>query len=847
MAGEWLDGTKCTEADVYRAMILGDLWFIVYFVMKVPVANHPFVVDVCKEVESGPKDYTLDVWAREHFKAVDVEEPVWTPSGWKRHGDLVTGDLVYGSSGFPTMVVGRTPVYTEADCYSVTFDDGYRVVVSGDHLWSVMQKKRSKRDTEGKRVSRTPAVLTTREMYGNYHRVDNRYAVRVSPAYSPLVPEPAPIGPYTLGAWLGDGNSSGARITCGYSDLGVIDRIREDGYQVIEGKSSNENSGIFTIGKRMELRPYLSGWGLINNKCIPEQYFHCSVEDRMNLLRGLMDTDGSINDSGTATYTGKSEKLCRGVHRLASGLGMKPRWGMHTMLVNGADYPVYRVSFQAYKSFTPFCLPRKTARCKVGEREAYRFIHSIDVVDSIPVSCIQVDAPNGEYLIGDRMVTTHNSTVLTVAETIQYCLKEKGSATAIFSHTSPVAKKFLFTIKETFQNEKILSACFPEVVWGDCEKEAPMWSVDGGLILKRDSSRPEPSISAWGLVEGMPTGMHFDRRVYDDISTEDLAESVDQMEKVKTKFDSSQNLGKEGGHHRVIGTYYHHDDPLVFIKGKQRVSGESLYTYRFKPGSDDGTAGGSPVLVSLDRWEALRQTRTFNCQQLLDPTPIGSRRLNPEHLVRVEGKDVPKGMWKCVLVDQAGDKGSQLRVDDKGDSWAVGTFGVVPHKDELGQSDVYLLDVWITPANESEAIDQIVRMYLRAGIVNLLGVEKTAQSTTHLHIAEALKARGRWVEFGDDKWSTGRLLRPAGRQKGKKIEAALGWPLNNGKLHYVDSLPTAYLDRLRQEMNFFPRWHDDGLDMWAYLYDVIGDGCVTGYGEMESEPLEYGKQSCVIN
>lgn len=457
------------------------------------------------------------------------------------------------------------------------------------------------------------------------------------------------------------------------------------------------------------------------------------------------------------------------------------------------------------------------------------------------------DGPNDSTL--DVWAREHfKSTVLTVAETIQFCLREKGSASAIFSHTSPVAKKFLFTIKETFQHERILASCFPDVVWANCEKESPMWSVDGGLILKRDSSRPEPSVSAWGLIEGMPTGMHFDRRVYDDISTEDLAESAEQMEKVKTKFDSSQNLGKEGGHHRVIGTYYHNNDPLVYIREKKKMDGGPRYHYRLKPATDDGTVNGKPVFLSRERYDFLRFDRSFNCQQLLDPTPITDRRLNPDYLVKVNRADVPTDVWKCLLVDQAGDAGSAK--SGGGDAWAVGVLGVVPKQDDLGQSDVYLLDLWIEPSTESAAIEHIVRMYLRAGIVSVLGVEKTGLATTHIHVANALGARGRHIEFGDELWSTGRLLRPAGREKRKKIESALSWPLNNSKIHYCEDIPAAYIDRLKQEMSFFPRWHDDGLDMLAYLWDLLKEGCVVGSGwssdRDDGEQLEYERDSCIV-
>jgi hypothetical protein len=435
-------------------------------------------------------------------------------------------------------------------------------------------------------------------------------------------------------------------------------------------------------------------------------------------------------------------------------------------------------------------------------------------------ACRDVEMGPKDYTLDVWAREHFKSTIITIAETIQFTLKNPDEATGIFSYVRPVAKKFLFSIKETFQNERVLAYSFPDVVWENCEKEAPLWSLDEGLILKRSTNRKEPNISAWGLVEGMPTGFHFGRRVYDDISTEDIAESPDMMEKVKTKFDSSQNLGTDDGHHRVIGTYYHYADPLTYIKGINTPEGESKYHLRFRPGSDDGTAAGTPVFVSQRRWEDLRLTRTFNCQQLLDPSPVADQKLNPELFQKIERRLIPKDVYRFMLIDQAGDLES-ANVRKKMDSWAVGVVAVEPFTDDIGQSRVILEDVWITPASESEAIDQIVRMYLKAGMIMKLGVEKVGISTTHLHIANTLRAYGRYVSW--EPGGNGVLLRPAGREKKKMIESALAWPLNNGKLYYSDECPSNYIDRLTMEMRNFPFWHDDGINMLAYLYDILRD------------------------
>ena len=430
------------------------------------------------------------------------------------------------------------------------------------------------------------------------------------------------------------------------------------------------------------------------------------------------------------------------------------------------------------------------------------------------------------------------STLMTKAETIQDSLKDPEDSTGIFSAVRPLAKKFLFEIKETFQTSKLLQACFPDIVWRDCE-DAPLWSLDEGLVLKRKTNMAEPTISAWGLTEGMPTGLHFGKRKYDDIVNKDISESVEVMEKVKEKYDLSQYLGKDGGTHRVSGTFYHHNGPLVYIRDKKNLDGNPKYLLRLKPATYDGLANGVPVLLSQKTLDDKKGDAGFNTQMLCNPTPLSDMRLNFSFMNRISRAFIPRGVFRMMLIDQAGDQDSNMKKSG-GDSWAIGIVAVEPKRDDIGQSRRFLEDLWVQPANESEAIDQAVRMFTRGGIIHKLGVEKVGISTTHLHIAAALKARGRHVEFGDPRFSVGILLRPAGRNKKKFIEGAISWPLNNGKWYYSDEIANAYLERLRMEMLNFPVWHDDVLNMMSYSEDVIKD-CNLEFYDVENIPRSVGQ------
>jgi hypothetical protein len=428
-------------------------------------------------------------------------------------------------------------------------------------------------------------------------------------------------------------------------------------------------------------------------------------------------------------------------------------------------------------------------------------------------ACRQVnEGPKTQTL--DLWAREHfKSTIITVGETLQDLMNNREQTTGIFSCVRPAAKAFLRSIKQVLEKNQFLKDMYPDVFWQDPQKEAPKWSEDEGLIVKRDASRPESSIEAWGLVEGMPTGKHFDKLVFDDVVTPDNTTTPEMMEKTIWAFDMAQNLGVDGGKVRVIGTHYNHRDLFVNLRNRKKSDGTPAYKLRKKPATHDGTPNGKPVLLSQERLEMLRGTDTFFSQQLLDPTPQGARKLDSSRLIEIEPDKIPKRLFRFLPVDPAGDKAGL-------DSWAMMVLGVEPFRDQLGASNVYILDAQISPFDMDKALEELVQMYCRAGKVLQLGVEKVGLSTAEIHIVNALRAKKKYLSEKDESL---KLLRPSGREKHRRIEAALMWPLNNGKIHISRAIPFATRQRLKDEMDQFPYWHDDGLDALSYLYDMIQD------------------------
>jgi hypothetical protein len=404
------------------------------------------------------------------------------------------------------------------------------------------------------------------------------------------------------------------------------------------------------------------------------------------------------------------------------------------------------------------------------------------------------------------------STVITKGKSIQKALKNPEERIGIFSYVKPAAQSFLRSIKYILETSEFLKIVFLDVLYANPSSEAFRWSEEAGLYLKRRGSYSEATFEAHGLLEGMPTGKHFTGRVYDDIMTVDMADSPEMVEKVKEMFDMSVNLGVEGGWDWVIGTPYHHQDVIAYVENKKKPDGTPVYLTRKTPATIDGTPNGKPVLLSQERMDILRANpRMFRSQQLLDPTPTGEQRLCWENIPVVQPNEIPTNLYKFICIDPASDK-------EVSDSWAILLLGVDPYADDLGASDVYLLDAVIEPLDLIAAQKAVVDMYCKHPYIVRVGVEKVGASTFEIHIANALRARGRYVtlELGNLA-----VLRPGGRKKELRIETALSWPLLNGKIRFSSGVPNAYRERLYLEMKKFPFWHDDGLDSLSYVYDMI--------------------------
>lgn len=215
--------------------------------------------------------------------------------------------------------------------------------------------------------------------------------------------------------------------------------------------------------------------------------------------------------------------------------------------------------------------------------------------------CREVQAQPDDHL--DLWARGHyKSTIVTFGLTIFEIIRDPEITIGIFSDTNKVAKAFLRQIKTELEINADLKALFPDVLWAEPRKQAPKWSEDDGITVKRRANPKEATVEAYGLLDGQPTGRHFRLRVYDDVVTVETVGTTEQIEKVTERLALSDNLGSENGRKRYIGTHYHAADSYVKLLATGTVRP------RIYPATDDGTETGEPVLLSRDELAKKRRS-----------------------------------------------------------------------------------------------------------------------------------------------------------------------------------------------------------------------------------------------
>lgn len=328
-------------------------------------------------------DNTLEVI---DWKGLPIDTKIPTPDGWSTMGDLSVGDIVFDQYGNHCSVVGKSQVKFKP-CYRITFDDTSSVICDNEHLW---------------KLSNGNTVSVQKLKIGDKINVSKP----IDCGYVDL-----PVDPYLLGVWLGDGRNRCCEITSG--DEEIFDFLKSDGYEVgvdqEKRKSTLRSSTV--LGQTCKLRQL----NLLHNKHIPEIYFRCSFDQRLSLLKGLMDTDGNVNPKRKQVeFTSCNEQLANDVKHLALTLGQRPyiyKQKRKTIFTNDRYIDVYHVYFRPI-DINPFRVSRKANQIDSAwgyGKSSVRRIVSIENRPSQHTQCISVNSPDNTYLCTEHFIPTHNT------------------------------------------------------------------------------------------------------------------------------------------------------------------------------------------------------------------------------------------------------------------------------------------------------------------------------------------------------------------------------------------------------------------------------------------------------
>ena len=404
----WKDGKKVGEHEVEfhddGVVKFGSANFRVTAMAKVTLTVHGIApgggdavyAEYAVSSQTGPDIGEVTDFA---IKGLSLDTPIPTPEGWTTMGEVAVGDTVFDMNGDPTLVVVKSDV-KNLPCYRVTFGDGRQIVCDEEHFWYARNGKGSPLG-----VHSIQALYETRQAGGSVS----------IPLNGPLHTQERslPVDPWTLGYWLGNGDAQSGRVTCGEGDVSHVAQMVLAGGHEVGTVAPDPRSAATSIrvgpaapGSRHGLTRHLREAGLLGQKMIPMEYLRASATQRLALLGGLMDADGSVSN-GRPVFTSTSRVLAEQVAELVHSLGDRPSITASQRYGYGKTATLYCVTWTP--SLNPFRMERKAAKVRLRVKSGSNRVRSIERIDSVPTQCIGVASETKSYLAGEGMVPTHNT------------------------------------------------------------------------------------------------------------------------------------------------------------------------------------------------------------------------------------------------------------------------------------------------------------------------------------------------------------------------------------------------------------------------------------------------------
>lgn len=350
-----------------------------------------------------------DIYIIDH-KGLPLDTPILTSNGWSTMGELKVGDKVFDKDGNLCNITVKSGIHHNP-CCKINFDNAESIIADIDHRWLVSFKlqKPTKKNPDGYKHK----VMTTMELKVYLDSLEKRTTQNIPKILNakPLNIEKSklPLDPYLLGVWLGDGSKNCGVITQA-TNSPIWEELRSRGYEIGENLNHDPERKGVDMRTVYGIRKILNYINVLNNKHIPEMYLLASYEDRLDLLRGLMDTDGYFHPKRKRfVMTTSFDWQMEGMKQLISSLGCKVSVFREIHKCNGKEFPGWNINFTT-DSFNPF-LTRNSEinNIVLKDNNSFRNIESVEYVETVPTQCIAVDSPSHTYLCTHSLIVTHNT------------------------------------------------------------------------------------------------------------------------------------------------------------------------------------------------------------------------------------------------------------------------------------------------------------------------------------------------------------------------------------------------------------------------------------------------------
>ena len=345
-------------------------------------------------VKKDNEIYILD------WKGLPLDTPIPTEEGFTLMKDLKVGDKVFDKDGNICKVLHKSSIHNNP-CYKIKFDNSEEITADQDHRWLVSFYKSNK--------TYCNKVLTTVELKVYLDSIkDNRNSYNIPRILNakPINTEEKnlPIDPYVLGCWLGDGSKYCGVITNNSNN--IWGEIKSRGYDLGQDISSEDRCEAHTV---LGLYPNLKSLNLINNKHIPDIYLRASYNQRLDLLRGFMDTDGYYHPKRKRFVMETDQEWQRdALIKLLGTLGIKTSVFYNINKIGDKQYPGWDICFSTL-NLNPFLSRNQDIEYPLKDKCSFRNIVSVEETSTVETQCIEVDSVSHTYLFGYSMIVTHNT------------------------------------------------------------------------------------------------------------------------------------------------------------------------------------------------------------------------------------------------------------------------------------------------------------------------------------------------------------------------------------------------------------------------------------------------------